>query len=119
MKKSLLLVIAGFMFFALTSFTDGNEPTTTTENTTSVSTPDKESKEFAATKALFKKYEALFKKATTCEEMEQITYDMAEEELPEFAEKDKMTEEEQEEMQKIAMNFVMMVQRKVTELGCE
>ena len=119
MKKSLLIALVGFMFVALTSFAKVAEPVVNTDNETSISNPVGDSKEFLAAKALVNKYDKLFKNATSCDEIKEIVNLMDDEEIPYFKEEDKMTADEQAEIEKMAFDLVMTIQNKVIELGCD
>lgn len=119
MKKSLLFALVGFMFLTLTSFAEVSEPMVNQGNNTSISKPDGESKEYIAAKALINKYNKLFKNATSCDEIKEIVNLMDDEEIPYFEEEDKMTADEQAEIEKMAFDLVMTIQNKVIELGCD
>ena len=92
MKKSLLIALFGLIFIAFTSFKEVPPTTPAADGETSICQQKKESKEFADAKALIKKYENLFKNAKSCEEMEEIFARMEKESVPEYEEKDRMTE---------------------------
>ena len=119
MKKSFLIALIGFMFFALTSYAEVSEPVVNTDSNTSINNPVNDSKEFAYAKAILKKYEDLFKKATSCDEMEEILIQMGNEEEIDFDDDEKMTEEEYAEFEKLTLNLMLVVQQKVEEFGCE
>ena len=119
MKKALLIALFGLMFVGLASFTNGTQPEATSENNTSINNPVNDSKEFAYAKAILKKYEDLFKKATSCDEMEEILIQMGNEEEIDFDDDEKMTEEEYAEFEKLTLNLMLVVQQKVEEFGCE
>lgn len=119
MKKALLIALFGLMFVGLASFTNGTQPEATSENDTSISKPDGESKEYIAAKTLINKYNKLFKNATSCDEIKEIVNLMYDKEIPYFEEEDRMTEDEQAEIEKMAFNLVYTIQNKVIELGCD
>ena len=109
MKKSLLFALVGIVFLAFTSCAGGSKT--------------KESKEFSEAKAYIQKYEKAFNEATTCEELETLGEQMETEAwtlaLQTYEDNEKMTEAEEQELAKIAENWVESIQKKIDELGCE
>ena len=110
MKKSLLIALVGFLFFALTSCGDGTKA-------------NKESKEFAAAKAYIEKYDKAFQNAQTCDELETIMEQMEEEaaglDSDNFAEEDRITDAEEDALKDLVMGWLETIQKKVNELGCD
>ena len=109
MKKSLLIALVGFLFFAMTSCGDSSKA-------------NKESKEFAAAKAYIEKYDKAFQNAQTCDELETIMEQMEEEaagmDSDNFAEEDRITDAEEDALKDLVMGWLETIQKKVDELGC-
>lgn len=110
MKKSLLIALVGFLFFALTSCGDSTKA-------------NKESKEFAAAKAYIEKYDKAFQNAQSCDELETIMEQMEEEaaglDSDNFAEEDRITDAEEDALKDLVMGWLETIQKKVNELGCD
>lgn len=110
MKKSLLIALVGFLFFAMTSCGDSTKA-------------NKESKEFAAAKAYIEKYDKAFQDAQSCDELENIMVQMEEEayaiDSENFAEDERITEAEEEALKDLVMGWLETIQKKVNELGCD
>ena len=110
MKKSLLIALVGFLFFAMTSCGDSTKA-------------NKESKEFAAAKAYIEKYDKAFQNAQTCDELETIMEQMEEEaaglDSENFAEEDRITDAEEDALKDLVMGWLETIQKKVNELGCD
>ena len=110
MKKSLLIALVGFLFFALTSCGDSTKA-------------NKESKKFAAAKAYIEKYDKAFQNAQSCDELETIMEQMEEEaaglDSDNFAEEDRITDAEEDALKDLVMGWLETIQKKVNELGCD
>ncbi len=110
MKKSLLIALVGFLFFAMTSCGDSTKA-------------NKESKEFAAAKAYIEKYNKAFQNAQTCEELEDLVEQMEEDaeglDSSNFAEEDRITDDEEDALKDLVMGWLETIQKKVNELGCD
>jgi hypothetical protein len=110
MKKSLLIALVGFLFFAMTSCGDSTKA-------------NKESKEFAAAKAYIEKYDKAFQNAQTCEELEDLVEQMEEDaeglDSSNFAEEDRITDDEEDALKDLVMGWLETIQKKVNELGCD
>ena len=104
MKKTLIIALAGMMLFAFTQC-GGN----------------KGSKEFQDSKALIEKLEKAVNESQTCEELESaaLTVLFSGIAMEEYAEKDKMTETEKAELEKLGENLEKVMEAKVAKLGCD
>ena len=104
MKKTLIIALAGMMLFAFTQC-GGN----------------KGSKEFQDSKALIEKLEKAVNESQTCEELENaaLTVLFSGIAMEEYAEKDKMTETEKAELEKLGENLEKVMEAKVAKLGCD
>ena len=104
MKKTLIIALAGMMLFAFTQC-GGN----------------KGSKEFQDSKALIEKLEKAVNESQTCEELESaaLTVLFSGVAMEEYAEKDKMTETEKAELEKLGENLEKVMEAKVAKLGCD
>ena len=104
MKKTLIIALAGMMLFAFTQC-GGN----------------KGSKEFQDSKALIEKLEKAVNESQTCEELESaaLTVLFSGIAMEEYAEKDKMTETEKAELEKLGENLEKVIEAKVAKLGCD
>lgn len=104
MKKTLMIALAGMMLFAFTQC-GGN----------------KGSKEFQDSKALIEKLEQAVNESKTCEELEDAALAVLFSGLAmeEYAEEDKMTEAEKEEIEKLGQKLEKIMEDKVAALGCD
>ena len=104
MKKTLIIALAGMMLFAFTQCGD-----------------NKGSKEFQDSKALIEKLEKAVNESQTCEELENaaLTVLFSGIAMEEYAEKDKMTETEKAELEKLGENLEKVMEAKVAKLGCD
>ena len=96
MKKSLLIALVGFLFFAMTSCGDSTKA-------------NKESKEFAAAKAYIEKYDKAFQNEEDAEGLDSSN----------FAEEDRITDDEEDALKDLVMGWLETIQKKVNELGCD
>jgi len=106
MKKALIIALAGMMLFAFTQCGGGTT---------------KGSKEFTETKALYEKLEKAAKDAKTCDELQEAAIGLLFSGLAngEYADEDKITEKEKEEIEKYLEKIGKLIEEKTKKLGCE
>ena len=108
MKKTLLIALAGIMLFAFSQCGGGGTT--------------KGSKEFQDNMELYKKVEKTIKNAKTCDELgEAITmiFAMAFGDSKDYAENEKMTEAEEDELEKYGEKFKDLFDKQAEKIGCD
>lgn len=104
MKKTLLIALAGMMLFAFTQCGGGG------------------SKEFKDNKALLDKMEKAVKDANSCDEMESSLFSIAMEAFGNdynYTDDEKMTENEETELEKLSKKLDDLYTKKAKDLGCD
>ena len=112
MKKTFLIALAGMMLFAFTQCGGGNGGTTVSKG----------SQEFKDNMELYKKIEKTIKDTKTCEELSEAVLGVLFMGLAndkEYADDEKMTEEEKAELEKYGEKFEELFQKQAEKLGCE
>lgn len=108
MKKSLIIALAGIMMFAFTQCGGGGTP--------------KGSKEFQDNMEMYKKMEKSVKQAKTCDELGEVltnAFMMAFDDDKDYADDEKMTKEEKDELEKYGDQFQELFHKQAEKLGCK
>lgn len=109
MKKTMIIALAGLMMFAFTQC-GGNSAKTA-----------KGSKEFKENMELLQKFEKLVNDANTCDELQEAALTLLFSGLAsnDYAEEDKMTEEEEQKLTDYGDEIGKIIEKKSEKLGCE
>ena len=113
MKKTLIIALAGMMLFAFTQCGgngNGNEAKTV-----------KGSLEYKDSKKMLQEFEKLVKDANTCDELQEAAIGLLFSGLAsnEYAEEEKMTEEEEKKLDEYMDEIGNVIEKKSKELGCD
>lgn len=136
MKKTLIIALASMMMFAFTQCGGkGNEKENGTETTNQTETTNEKvekevpvvngTKQFSDLMNAYDEIGKMLKKATTCEELEEMAMALVVSNLTmelgseNYTAEDRMTEKEQTKLKDIANKILKEAEKKTEELGCE
>ena len=121
MKKTLIVALAGFMMFAFTQCGSGNGNGDNAGTTSSA----KDTKQFTEVKKAYDEIEKMIKDADDCDKLQEASFTLLLGSLAvglggdQYTADEKMTEKENEQIEKIAENLMEVAKQKAEKMGCD